>query len=234
MTKRVILSMVVAVGWLVLPAAVAAQKGAGGGARGGTAPPRASPTPVDPKLGPQAFSVVLVVGEMGNAAGVDNVPAAARKALNDMKDFLPYKGYRLLDTQWTLCCGRESTPNFSRLRGLDDQEYELNLQASLIQTAGSSAPTVNVQMFWLAEASGRSATEIGTVRKRLETGKNLSEEERRFLEREVAESSRRGSNRTIMNASFRMEVGETVVVGTSRIHGDKALIALLTAVPPKK
>ncbi|CAN5579326.1 hypothetical protein BH23ACI1_BH23ACI1_18400 [soil metagenome] len=36
-----------------------------------------------------------------------------------------------------------------------------------------------------------------------------------------------------MDASFRMDVGETVVVGTSRIQGDKALIALLTAVPPK-
>ncbi len=36
-----------------------------------------------------------------------------------------------------------------------------------------------------------------------------------------------------MDASFRMDVGETVVVGTSRIQGDEALIAPLTAVPPK-
>ena len=38
--------------------------------------------------------------------------------------------------------------------------------------------------------------------------------------------------RPMIDTSFTMDVGETVVVGTSRIAGgDKALIALLTAVP---
>jgi hypothetical protein len=35
----------------------------------------------------------------------------------------------------------------------------------------------------------------------------------------------------VIDSSFTMLVGETVVVGTSRVGGDKALIALLTAVP---
>ena len=36
----------------------------------------------------------------------------------------------------------------------------------------------------------------------------------------------------MIDTSFTMDVGETVVVGTSRLAGgDKALIALLTAVP---
>jgi hypothetical protein len=39
-------------------------------------------------------------------------------------------------------------------------------------------------------------------------------------------------SRSIIDTSFTMDVGETVVVGTSRLAGgDKALIALLTAVP---
>src|SRR5262245_66628788 len=47
---------------------------------------------------PQGYSVVLVLGDMQNASPADsNVPAAARKALADLKDFLPYKSYRLLD-----------------------------------------------------------------------------------------------------------------------------------------
>ena len=33
-----------------------------------------------------------------------------------------------------------------------------------------------------------------------------------------------------MDSSFTMDVGETVVVGTSRLGGDKALIAIVTAV----
>ena len=69
------------------------------------------------------FSVVLVLGDMQGGATADNVPAAARKALTDLKDFLPYKSYRLLDSAWVLGSGNVST----RLRGVDDQEYNLNL-----------------------------------------------------------------------------------------------------------
>src|SRR5690349_6075594 len=49
---------------------------------------------------PQGFSVVLVLGEMTGTGPAESVPPAARKALVDMKDFLPYKSYRLLDSQW--------------------------------------------------------------------------------------------------------------------------------------
>jgi hypothetical protein len=43
------------------------------------------------------------------------------------------------------------------------------------------------------------------------------------------------SPRPLIDTSFAMDVGETVVVGTSRLPGgDKALIALLTAVPSAK
>jgi hypothetical protein len=38
----------------------------------------------------------------------------------------------------------------------------------------------------------------------------------------------------VIDTSFSMDVGETVVVGTSRLKGDKALIALLTAIPPRR
>ena len=37
--------------------------------------------------------------------------------------------------------------------------------------------------------------------------------------------------RAVVATSFSMDPGETVVVGTSRLNGDKALILLLTAVP---
>jgi hypothetical protein len=39
-----------------------------------------------------------------------------------------------------------------------------------------------------------------------------------------------GINQTLIDTTFNMRIGETVVVGTSRVRGDKALIALLTAV----
>src|SRR5687768_18440994 len=77
----------------------------------------------------QGFSVVLLVGDMQGGESLDGVPAAARKALGDTKDFLPYKNYRLLDSQWTLCCSG-STSAITRLRGVDEQEYELELRGS--------------------------------------------------------------------------------------------------------
>ena len=44
---------------------------------------------------------MLVLGDLQAGSTPDNVPPAAKKALADMKDFLPYKSYRLLDSQWT-------------------------------------------------------------------------------------------------------------------------------------
>jgi len=74
---------------------------------------------------PQGYSVVLVLGDMQGTSATDgNVPAAARKALADMKDFLPYKSYRLLDAQWIL--GSQKT--ISRLRGANDLASALPLE----------------------------------------------------------------------------------------------------------
>jgi hypothetical protein len=113
--------------------------------------PRSSPMP--PKetsvastqgrsLTPQGFSVVLVLGDLQASSPSDDVPQAARKALTDMRDFLPYKSYRLLDAAWLLCCGhesrREGRPSVPMpaqtisqiLRGPEGQEYELRLATS--------------------------------------------------------------------------------------------------------
>ena len=213
---------------------------------------------------PQAFSVVLVLGEAQASTMQDNVPAAARKALADMKDFLPYKGYRLLDTQWTLCCG--NYPITSRLKG-DDQEYELQLSASLVAEG-----RVTVR-FYLSEAS--PVVSVAPSPRPAETSAQIAELEQQLsklriqykvnservgdhhpdqvrLAAEIAavqqmiaaradervgpqkvRSFMRSGSPAIIDTSFRMDVGETVVVGTSRTKGDKALIALLTAVPAK-
>jgi hypothetical protein len=232
----------------------------------GQAPRLALPPPGEPRGGPQAFSVVLVVGEMEGTQAADTVPAAARKALTDLKDFLPYRNYRLLDSQWTLCCGRG--PIFSRLRGVDDQEYELELTPSVAHAGVDGQSVVNVR-FVLAEAGGSTPKVSGNMsdaRRRSEVQKEIADleqqrkelltkygenfptvkENRNALEARLhelqttnaQEAARRvyvegRGRRQVIDASFRMDVGETVVVGTSRIQGDKALIALLTAVPPK-
>jgi hypothetical protein len=49
----------------------------------------------------------------------------------------------------------------------------------------------------------------------------------------AAAGNTREVRRAVIDTSFMMAVGETVVVGTSRLKGDKALIALLTAIPQR-
>ena len=72
----------------------------------------------------QGFNIVLVVGETTTgSASNDDVPAGARRALNDMREFLPYKHYRVVDSQWTSCCSpdlvRIGMPIAGRLQGVN-------------------------------------------------------------------------------------------------------------------
>lgn len=264
-----------------------------------TARPDMTPPPPAPGRGPRAtvpqgFSVVLVLGDIQSAASSDDVPLAARKALADMKDFLPFKSYRLLDAAWVMCCGpmaggerrpaaQSTHPALlsqqltQMLRGPDEQEYELKLSSRM----ESSQVMVRFTLLGSAtagEASNESAQmrqmtrriadlkdqatllekTIQDTRKKVEvgvtSGENIAkmEVDLRRTNREIEELTTRladtraggkpparggseSDNRSsIIDTSFAMDVGETVVVGTSRLKGgSKALIALLTAVPPR-
>jgi hypothetical protein len=251
---------------------------------------------------PQGFSVVLVLGDIQGAAMADDVPPAARKALVDMREFLPFKSYKLLDAAWVMCCGQQgpdaladrrppaqpssaggmSTQMLSQvLRGPDDQEYELKLTTSRAESArvfvrftlfGSGASREIVAEATSASAVSRTTArriadlkdqralldkQIQDLRKRAEVGIAPDtdvpklEVELRRVEREIEDltvrlaegsagrSGARSSGEhavrsSIIDTSFTMDVGETVVVGTSRLKGgSRALIALLTAVPPR-
>ena len=232
----------------------------------------------------RGFNVVLLLGDMQDASGLDTVPVAARKALSDMKDFLPYKGYRLLDTQWVLASN--AGPAITRLRGMEDQEFELELRASPAYQANSPAlsPTGISVRFFLREASdgtpapasdsGRTALHpkelekadataleisreifqlererddlqivINKGRKQIEVGAkdpyDVKRQEAQLaavtqriadLKLSLARTSSKTAGRAVIDTSFRMDDGETVVVGTSKVKGGgKALIALLTA-----
>jgi hypothetical protein len=255
-------------------AAIAIITPLGAQQRGGIArsvQPREGPADTGPR--PQAFSVSLVLGEMQASGGSDNVPPAARKALTDVKDFLPYKAYRLLDSQWTLCCGRSSmvsTPIVSRLRGPEEQDYAVEIVPS---NAGNGKYYVHF-LLWEPRSTettvadgGRGAASLDAQRaagaQQLQQAQREQIAAQRVLEQQLAEARRALSDaaridalerslnemrrtepmrrtltaagrRAIIDTSFTMDIGETVVVGTSRLKGDNALIALLTAVAPTK
>jgi hypothetical protein len=212
--------------------------------------------------------VVLVLADLTASSAQDDVPPAARRALADMKDFLPYKSYKLLDAAWVLGQGQQTI----RLRGPEEQEYELrlitpgsanasgrlhlqfslreaSLHASEVEYALSTQEAAE-RAHLASEGLAKDVRSRQQVIARLETELRQARAKRdeakiRALEKEIAlvrekqmvETGMRrksASARAIIDTSFTMEVGETVVVGTSRLRGNsKALIALLTAVPPR-
>ena len=232
----------------------------------------------------QGFNIVLVVGEnQRSASATDDIPGGARRALNDMREFLPYKHYRVLDSQWTSCCSAEvlrvGSSIAGRLQGVSGgtgpggatvlvpRVYSFNLHISDHSDAtripvrfalrseegsggargGSQAKSSEGSL--VARAADIRAeldtlsAQIQNLRARVEVGMAPQSELQQLqarhttLERRLAETMNTlagqgggTAHRTIIDSSFTMDVGETVVVGTSRLGGDKALIALVTAV----
>jgi hypothetical protein len=225
--------------------------------------------------GTQGFSVVLVLGDLQDGSTPDNIPPAARAAIGDLRDFLPYKSYRVLDTAWILGSTTQLYRASSRLRGVDNQTYDVSLTSS--PGSGASPP---LQMKFVMREGGRDQPLRGlnpdhpearkyqlqaereaqlkaellelvasraALQKDLATTNNaLSAEDRKaraadvtrqLRELQIAIDTRQhqleasgGNGQMLIDTSFSMRLGETVVVGTSRVRGDKALIVLLTAV----
>jgi hypothetical protein len=236
----------------------------------------AATTATSPRMvrgNPQGFSVILVVGDLQGAPGDGDVPPAARQALNDMKDFLPYKSYKLLDAAWIMSSFTHST---TRLRGPEEREFEIDIVASPVAATKDSpdAPNRIMVQFSLRDAMpdledatperagaranqeadlraqlAEAETALKAERTRMNAGVGTRAEVERLEQRvnvlrdRLNKAARLGSRtlaqaklgeRPMMNTSFTMDVGETVVVGTSRLRSNsKALIALLTAVPQR-
>jgi hypothetical protein len=219
----------------------------------------------------QGFSVVLLLGDAQGADSQDTLPQGARKALLDVKDFLPYKGYRLLDTHWMLCCSGGSAA-ITRVRGLDEQDYELELRPTgapqsngvhrlgirfLLREPPEIRPVVSssksdfdrgrdAEIFQLEREQVDLQAQVNDLKKSIDVGigdpSELARAQRQLAQvntrlstlKNAPGSSAKTEGRIVIDTSFRMDVGETVVVGTSRLKGgNRALIALLTAVAPR-
>lgn len=221
-----------------------------------TTPARAQPPAPADTL--QGFGVVLVIGDVQDAATSDNIPPAARAALSDLKDFLPYRSYRVLDTSWVLASSATRQAVTSRLQGTDEQYYEITLDRVPV---GPSLLQVGFLMREAATEAERRAAILDRETRAEQSRELVATQTRRFLaeqlkaaevaqnraevevlrqrlkDAELAIEIEKNRTRyapggaTLINTSFNISLGETVVVGTSRMRGgNKALIVLVTAV----
>ena len=249
-----------AIALALMPAAAAAQQSTRGTTKSNA--PAA--------LGIHGFSVVLVVGSLTGTttpAANEGVPDAAKKALADMKDFLPYKRYQLLDAAWMLCCASARSGVSGLVRGPDDRDYryqvdpigvsdaKLDVRFTIREMAESTATrTSNRTALHPAElersrqmaeaihereeAERQLAAAQALRRKDLISVRELEAKEIRSRQAEarvrdmrtLTSTSVQGSaGQNVIDSTFSISSGETVVVGTSRLNGDRALIAVLTA-----
>lgn len=155
-----------------------------------TAAPRA-PSEADEQS--QLFSVALVLADNSPTAAA-KLPPALDKAIGDVRDFLPYKSFRLLDSGLT----RTRREGSLYLRG--DNGREFRVQMVLYPSDNHGVPSFVFENF------------------RLET--------RPLSDGVMAKPA------SVLTASFRVDRGETVVVGSAKLESvDGAIIVLLTAVP---
>lgn len=195
------------------------------GPRGGTAPEKYRVLMGQRNRSTQPFQIILLVAEMQGAAGTEGLPKSALRALDDLKDFLPFKSYRALDMAWIRTTGSAET----RLTGPTGQAYYVRLNAQL-GDSNARGEKIYVSSFELRDGDGHMLT----PRPAGGGGGTTTEREAERARQSAVDmlTVTRGGSR-IISTSFGMEVGETVVVGTSKITGgDKALVVLLTAVPP--
>ena len=129
------------------------------------------------------FVITLALGDVEAGTGSAFAPAAA-KALADLKGFLPYKTYTLLDTV-----------------------FRIGLTGPTVQMKGMG------QVFELITFVNAATQNKTSVRVQLRT---------------ITTSDQ---PKWLIDTQFDIEIGETVVVGTSRLDGNRALLLLVTSAP---
>ena len=145
----------------------------------------AKPTP--PGISLRKFAFTIVLGDMLTGVTGSTFTPAEAKALADLKGFLPYKRYTLLDTVYKIGPSGPST----QVKGIDEgQKYELFTNG----TGMADGKRMSMRV-WLRGAPGSERPTL------------------------------------LIDTGFEMDFGETVVVGTSRLDGNRALLLLVTSVP---
>jgi len=104
----------------------------------------------------QGFSVVLLLGEQAGSIPTQGLSASAQRAIADIKEFLPYKGYRVLDTQWV--AGSEFGQSKGRIRGIDKQDFEFQLDTQPTELGKSLMPLGSVAVMPPAPDRGTPAS----------------------------------------------------------------------------
>ena len=148
--------------------------------------------------------ISLLAAAKTGPSDLADLPENTRQAIEDVRRFLPFKSYRLLDTALI----RTNRGARTMLTGPDGREFQ-----AIFSIDPQAAGELLVRSFELVEkvplpappAAGSSGARAAPASP---------------------------ASRLSLSSSFAAEIGQTVVVGTSRLDGgDQALMVLFTAMP---
>lgn len=117
--------------------------------------------------------------------------------MKDVRDFLPFKSYKLLDSALL----RIDESGKTQLDGIPPAQYEVSFAFRPI--AGNK---LSIWSFRLVAVRPKGGTPLPPG---------------------VAPEA----ERALIDTSFTVDLGETIVVGSSRLGGSEALVVLFTALP---
>jgi hypothetical protein len=159
--------------------------------------PAAQPTPKPSAGQNHLFQIILLRGATTGSAEITGLPKNAEKAIRDIRDFLPFKSYSLLDSGLL----RVQDMGKKRLDGIPPQQYEFRVSYSDLPNGKINVWDFDVEP---VKAAGGAPLPRGVAPEAVHP---------------------------IISTSFTVDIGETIVVGSSKLGGDQALIVLFTALP---
>lgn len=166
------------------------------------------------------IQVILLLGRTEGAPGTPDLPKNAVQTLKDVESFLPYKSYQLLDTSLIRSDGQAR----SVLHGPSGREFSLTLSFITMREDAGQRLTFN-------RFSIEAPPEPPTPPEPPAPSEPPAPPESPppSAERPAAAPRVLGP---VLSSSFAVDVGETIVVGTSKLNGGKeALLVLLTVIP---
>ena len=175
-------------------------------------------TAQEPAPETRLIQINLLAASKSGDSDLSDLPANTRKAIEDIKDFLPFKSYRILDTSLVRAMVQEdrSRPAETYISGPEGEK----LQVSVSMTAEKGGTEVLVHHF---EVTPSMRDRFFAVTPEQQIDPNAPA---------VAPRADLLDAGPFISTSFTAKVGQTVVVGSSRLNGgDEAMIVLFTALP---
>lgn len=164
---------------------------------------------------------LLAASKTGDS-DLSDLPANTRKAIEDIKDFLPFKSYKILDTSLVRALvgtqRRGSRPAKTFMTGPDGSKLQIELRMS----GETGSQEILVQQFEVAPSmQDRLFAVTPEHQTQIDSGAPA-----------IAPRADLLDMGPLISTSFTALLGQTVVVGSSRLNGgDEALIVLFTALP---